>query len=359
VRRANVDRASLLAAILALSACQGRGGEPIAPASAASSRQAMGQPVRTFRLTPRGGIGFDDLWFSSEMRSVLAPAGGTGCVELFDAGSFAQTSLCGVGPGGSYAGGHGEGTTSADFGAGFVFAIDRGSQSLKMVDPKLKRVVASAPLAGGPDYVRWVSSTREVWVTEPDQEQIELFSLTSDSPPQVVRAGTIAVRGGPESLVIDAQHDRAFTHLWHGRTMPITIRTHATGPSFANGCEGSRGIALDPERGQLYVGCAEGKAVVVDVERGNRIVSSAETSDGVDIIAVSSSLHHLYVPAASDGRVAVLGVAKQGKLSKLGSFQATKGAHCAISDDHDRVWVCSPDNGSLLVFNDRFPRAEE
>jgi DNA-binding beta-propeller fold protein YncE len=359
VRRGTVRFTSLLAVFLAVIACQGRGGEPVAPASAASSGQATGQPVRTFRLTPRGGIGFDDLWFSTEMRSVLAPAGGTGCVQLFDSGSFAQSSLCGVGSGGAYAGGHGEGTTSADSGAGFVFAIDRGSQSLKVVDPKLKRVVASAPLAGSPDYVRWVSSKREVWVTEPDQEQIELFSLTSDSPPQVVHAGAIAVPGGPESLVIDAQHDRAFTHLWRGRTMPIAISSHATGPSFANGCSGSRGIALDAERGQLYVGCAEGKAVVLDVEHGNRILSSAETSDGVDIIAVSSSLHHLYVPAASDGRVAVLGVAKQGKLTKLGSFQATKGTHCAISDDRDRVWVCSPDDGSLLVFSDRFPRAEE
>jgi hypothetical protein len=359
VCRASVYFACLLAALQALDACHGRGGESNASQSAPSIASAPSGPIKTFRLAPKGGVGFDDLWFSSEMRAVLAPAGGTGCVEVFEPASLAQTSLCGVTPGASYVGGHGEGTTSADFGAGFVFAIDRGSKALKVVDPKLKRVVASASLGGDPDYVRWVSSTREVWVTEPDQEQIELFSLASDNPSSIARIGAIAVKGGPESLVIDAQHDRAFTHLWHGSTVPIALRSHATGKSFPNGCSGSRGIALDPERGQLFVGCSEGKAVVVDVEHGNEILSFAETADGVDIIAVNVSLHHLYVPAASDGSVAVLAVPKQGRLAKLGVLQATKGTHCAVSDDHDRVWVCSPDLGSLLVFDDRFPPAKE
>jgi 6-phosphogluconolactonase (cycloisomerase 2 family) len=97
---------------------------------------------------------------------------------------------------------------------------------------------------------------------------------------------------------------------------------------------------------------------VLDVEHG-KIQSVAETSDGVDIIAINSSLHHLYVPAASDGKVTVLGVDSQGKLAKLGLFQAAKGTHCAISDDHDRVWVCSPDTGSLLVFEDHFPATKK
>lgn len=351
--------APALLALLASSACHGRGGESNAPPSAPSTAMAPGGPIKTFRLTPQGGVGFDDLWFSLEMHAVLAPAGGTGCVEAFEPGSFARTSLCGIGTDGAYAGGHGEGTTSADFGAGLVFAIDRGSRTLKVVDPQLKRVVASAPLGGGPDYVRWVSSTREVWVTEPDQEQIELFSLSTDNPPKIARAGALPVEGGPESLVIDARHDRAFTHLWRGRTVPIAISRHAIGPAFPNGCNGSRGIALDADRGQLFVGCSEGKAVVVDVQRGNEILGSAETADGVDIIALNSALHHLYVPAASDGTVAVLGVGKQGNLTKLGALPAIKGTHCAIADDHGRVWVCSPDTGSLLVFDDPFPPATE
>jgi hypothetical protein len=311
------------------------------------------------RLTPSGGVGFDDLLFSPGLHAVLAPAGGTGCVELFDSGSLARTSLCGIGRGGGYAGGHGEGTTSADFGGGFLFAIDRGSHSLRLVEPKTKRVAMSASLAGGPDYVRWVASQREVWVTEPDQEQIEVFVLTSDPPPQLSKAGVIVVKGGPESLVIDPDHHRAFTHLWQGSTVRIDIESRAVGESFSNGCEGSRGIALDAARGQLLAGCSEGKAVVLDVEHGGKVVGSAQTSRGVDIISLNPSLHHLYVPASSDGSVAVLALSPQGKLRKLGVLQAEKGAHCATGDDHGRIWVCAPDSGSLVVFDDPFqPTAE-
>lgn len=329
------------------------------PQSTTGAEDAAIGSLRTFRLTPKGGIGFDDLWFSSELHSVIAPAGGTGCVELFDSRSLAQTSLCGIGPRGAYAGGHGEGTTSADFGAGFVFAIDRTSQSLQVIDPKTKGIVTTAPLAGGPDYVRWAASRREVWVTEPDEEQVEVFGLASDSPPRLSKVGTVAVKGGPESLVIDDVHSRAFTHLWKGSTVEIDMANRAARQPFFNGCQGSRGIAFDAARGHLFVGCSEGKAVVLDVEIGGRVLGSIETSSGVDIISVNLALHHLYVPAASDGSVAVLGVGSQGKLAKLGTLQATEGAHCATSDDHGRVWVCAPDSGSLTVFDDTFqPTAE-
>jgi hypothetical protein len=348
----------VLAPCAALLGCQSHGSESRPPPqSAAGAENASTSAAKIFRLLPNGGIGFDDLWFSPELRAVLAPAGGTGCVELFDSTSASQTSLCGIGPRGSYAGGHDLGTTSADFGAGFVFAIDRSTLSLRVAEPKTRRVVATAPLAGGPDYVRWVPSTREVWVTEPDAEQIEIFSLASDNPPKLSGAGAIAVKGGPESLVIDAEHDRAFTHLWRGSTVQIGIAARSVGEAFANGCQGSRGIALDAARGQLFVGCSEGRAVVLDVAHGARRIDAVDEPGGVDIIAFNSSLHHLYVPAASDGSVSVLGVSLQGRLVKLGAFQAAKGAHCATGDDHGRVWVCAPDTGSLMVFDDTFPAA--
>jgi hypothetical protein len=340
--------------------CHGHGGDSRQPPqSAAGAENSSSSSSRAFRLTPSGGIGFDDLWFSFELGAVLAPAGGTGCVDLFDSTSVAQTSLCGIGPGGSYAGGHGEGTTSADFGAGFVFAIDRSSQSLQVVDPKTKTVTATAPLAGGPDYIRWVASTRELWVTEPDAEQIEVFSFAADSPPKLSSVGTIAVKGGPESLVIDAEHDRAFTHLWRGSTVELGIAKRSVSDPFSNGCKGSRGIALDAVRGQLFAGCSEGLITSLDVNHGGKMLDSLETSSGVDIISVNLSLHHVYAPAASDGSVAVVSVGPQGKLSKLGALQAAKGTHCATGDDHGRVWVCAPDSGSLLVFDDTFQPAAE
>jgi len=169
----------------------------------------------------------------------------------------------------------------------------------------------------------------------------------------------IAVKGGPESLVVDRSRGRAYTHTWSGGTVAIDLATHAALEQFANGCKGSRGIALNSSKGFLFVGCSEGKALVLDIDHFGRVLGSLQTASGVDIISVNLDLNHLYVPAASDGSVAVLGVQANGSLTLLGSLPATPGAHCVTGDDHSRVWVCSPDAGALLVFDDPFPPIRE
>lgn len=312
---------------------------------------------RSIRLVPHGGVGFDDLVYSPESHAVLAPAGATGCVDLFDSASLAKTPLCGLSASGDYAGGHGEGVTSADVGGGRLFSVDRTSQSLKVTTLATKQFAHAYPLSGQPDYVRWVASTREIWVTEPDQEQIEVFALGDSG--SLTRAEVIAVKGGPESLVVDRTRGRAYCHLWAGGTVGIDLVKHRLVEQFANGCRGSRGIALNSSKGFLFAGCSEGKAVVLDIAHGGRVLGTAETPSGVDIIAANLDLDHLYVPAASDGSVTVFAVRADGTLSRLGSMSAAKGAHCVASDDHSRVWVCSPDEGELLVFDDTFAHPPE
>jgi hypothetical protein len=305
------------------------------------------------KLEGPGGIGFDDLWFAPRLRRVLVPAGGTGRLDLVNPDDLSVTSIPGFGvaPGG-YEGGHEEGTTSADEGGGFLFAIDRTSQSVKIVDASAARVVAMAPLEGGPDYVRWVEGAREVWVTEPDREQIEVFALGAG--PQLSRVTVISVPGGPESLVIDAKRGLAFSHLWAGRSVRIRLSSRTVEAAFANGCQQSRGIALDSARGLLFAGCAEGKAVVLDIDHAGKQLSFADSASGVDIISYNSRLRHLYVPAASTGVLAIFGVSGA-SLSPLARVATAVGTHCVIADDRDRAWVCDPKAGRLWMVEDSLP----
>jgi hypothetical protein len=359
VRRSRSIAATVFAAQVALVGCHkgaGESGDIQPPAQAGSAAQGP----RSIRLVPDGGIGFDDLVYSPETHAVLAPAGATGCVGMFDSTSLAKRPLCGLSASGDYSGGHGDGVTSADIGAGRLFAVDRTSQSVKVVElatAQRGQPARSFPLGGQPDYVRWVESKQEVWVTEPDQEQIEVFARRDGG--DLARTDAIAVKGGPESLVVDQTRGRAYSHLWSGQTVVIDLATHAIAEQFSNGCKGSRGIALDSKKGFLFVGCSEGKAVVLDIDHSGKVLGTAETASGVDIIAANLELNHLYVPAASDGSVTVLGVRGNGTLRRLGSLTAPKGAHCVASDDHSRLWVCSPDAGALLVFDDTFPRTLE
>jgi hypothetical protein len=301
------------------------------------------------------GIGFDDLGFAPKIRKVLAPAGATGNLDLVDPDTMQVTAIGGFsGEQGSFRGGHGYGTTSADEGRGLLFAIDRTSGELDVVDPAAKAIVARAKLGGSPDYVRWVETTGEVWVTEPDSDLIEVFALAPGPKPTPVHATNIPVKGGPESLVIDPTRKKAFTHLWGGVSIVIDVASHSKLATWPNGCDGSRGIALDVRRGFLFAGCAEGKLVVMDVDHDGKQLGAVSAGSGVDVIAYSPTLAHAYLPGSSSATMAFVGVSPTGRLTVLGTAPTAGGAHCVAADDRGNAWVCDPHQGQLLVFKDPY-----
>lgn len=298
-----------------------------------------------------GGVGFDDLRYAPELQRLLVPAGQTGHLVLVEPGSQELTLISGFGSGGEYRGGHGEGVTSADAGGGLLYAIDRTRQRLEVIDPDMMKIVAGADLEGSPDYVRYISPTHELWVTEPDREQIEVFTLTAEGPPTLNRKTSIAVSGGPESLIIDPTRGRAYTHQWNGKTVAIDLHTYRA-QTWPNGCSGSRGIALDEQQGLLFAGCAEGKATAMDLNHDGALVASLSVGAGIDVIAYSPHLGHLYLPSADNGVMAVAGVSPSGELSLLATIPTAPGAHCAAADDQNNVWICDPVHGQLLHYQD-------
>ncbi len=308
---------------------------------------AAAEPTPTPVPLPDGaaGIGFDDLRFAPVIGRLLAPAGRTGNLALVDPATGAVTVVPGFSRGGG-AGGHGAGTTSADEGGGLLFASDRSARKLDVVDPGQRKIVAGAPLAAGPDYVRAVGG--EVWVTEPRAKQIEVFTLSGTAP---ARSATIQLPDGPESLIYDATRKRAYTNEWGGRSHAIDVASHKLVASWDNGCRGSRGIALDEKRGFLFVGCEEGKAAVLDVAHEGKLLSaSPRLVEGVDIIAYDAERARLYLPGEGSGTMAILAVSPTGQLSSIAVVPTAKGAHCVAVDDRGGAWVCDPERGRLLWF---------
>ncbi|HXT00207.1 MAG TPA: hypothetical protein VN915_06000 [Elusimicrobiota bacterium] len=299
------------------------------------------------------GIGFDDLGYAPGLNKMLVPGGRTGRLFLVDPGTRKVSSVGGFTPEKDYKRGHGEGVTSADEGRGLLFGTDRNRGAVVAVDPKTGAALASAKLSGGPDYVRYAAPTGELWVSEPSAEKIELFTLSGGTAAlTIAKAGEISVPGGPESLVIDAARGRAYAHTWKGESLAIGLKSRAVEARWANGCTGSRGIALDETRGFLFAGCDEGKAVVLDAAHGGKVLSSLESGKGVDVIAYSERLRHLYLPGADSATMAIIAVGDDGTLKLLKTLKTAKGAHCAAADESGGAWVCDPDAGRLLYFKD-------
>jgi hypothetical protein len=302
-----------------------------------------------------GPVGFDDLRFSADLRKVLVPAGRTGRVDLVDPETRAVEEIVGFSTSRGVGRGHDESTTSADSGEGLIFASDRTRREVVVADPATKRIVSRAKLGGGPDYVRWVGPTHEVWVTEPGKKVIETFRVDRTTPPKVTRTGTIEVPDGPEALEIDPVRRRAYTNTWHDATVAIDLESRGIVGRWKNGCKGSRGLALDAGRGFVFVGCDEGKAVVLDAGHDGKVIGHAPAGDGVDVIAYGAKLSHLYVPGGDAADLTVVGVSGDGALDVLGKLPTARDAHCVTADDVGNVYVCDPTHGRLLTFRDPFP----
>lgn len=304
------------------------------------------------------GIGFDDLRYSTTLRRLLVPAGRTGRVDLIDPDTLAVRSVQGFSVTADASGGHGDGATSVDEGAGLLFVTDRTAGQLHAVDPATAQIVASVGLGAGADYVRFVAATSEVWVTEPGAARIEIFAVSTGSPVGLAPRGAIAVTNGPESLVIDQRHGRAYTHRWQRSTVVLDVSTRAVVGEWPNGCASSRGLGIDEVRQHFFVACSEGTLSVLDAANGGAVLSTIARGSGFDVIGYSPTLHHLYAAGTACGCLVVMSVSRGGALSLLGRFDADSSAHCAAADDRGHAWVCDPAHGAVWRVDDPYPRSE-
>jgi len=303
---------------------------------------------------PGGGhaLGFDDLGYSGVLNRILVPAAQTGALVLINPSNNALRVLAHVVPPGKGPDRDDAGTTSADYGAGLLFASDHADQAIVAISPKTGKVLARAKLMSGPDYVRYVAPLHEVWVTEPRAKEIQRFSVATGSTPGLRDAGSINIPGGPESLVIDTARGVAYTNQWKDHTLTITLKQPHVVSRWPNTCTGSRGLALAPAQHLLFVGCKEGKIVGLNLDQGGKVITSVKVGAGVDIIAWNPHLKHLYAPGAASATLSVLKLESNNHLKKIAVVAAAEHSHCVATDGHQTAYVCDPEAGNLIVYHD-------
>jgi DNA-binding beta-propeller fold protein YncE len=292
------------------------------------------------------GIGLDDLRYSSAMGSVLVPGGRTGDLDVVDTHTYAVTAISGFSAEDGFDGGHDFGATSVEEVDGLLYVTDRTTERLYVVDPGSKQITRSVELSASPDYVRYTGAG-ELWVTEPDAEQIEIFRLAD-----LTSVGTVSVPGGPESLVIDRVRGRAYAHADGGLSVAIDLADRDIVETWSNGCTTPKGIALDADLGLLVVGCGEGTLVSMDVVAAGAIRGQLAFDGGIDVLGYDSLRHRVYAPAGKTGTLGIVHIAPGGALELSRSVATAAGAHCATTDGAGTVYVCDPAGGRLLVIAD-------
>lgn len=311
-----------------------------------------GEPTRIIAI-PGGehGIGFDDMDYVAQLHRIVVPAGQTGAIALIDPQRVALQLIPGVATPRTAVRGHGEGTTSAAYARGFLFASDRDTHQVVIVDLRKRFVLGRVALSAGPDYLRYDPVTSELWVTEPHAQQIEIFSVRFAPGPTLHRVATIPTPGGPESLVIDARRGLAYVNRWKRETLAIDVASRRVVARWPNECEGARGLAWDARSRFLFVGCAEGRVTVLDAAHGGRVLGSAATGAGVDIIAYDAAQRRVYAPGARSATMTTLRVDSAGRLTSEAVVHTARGAHCVATDSAGRAFVCDPRHGRVLEFD--------
>ncbi len=324
-------------------------------ALALAAGTAVAAPAAPEAVLPISGgtpdIGFDDIGYFPALDRLSIPAGRTGVLDLIDPRSGAITARYPV-TSVRTARGRRASTTSAAYGDGYLFASDHGRNAVAVIDAHSGKEVVRVPLASEPDYLRFLGSRQELWVTEPHGRQIQVFRMEPGAKPTFTLISTVAVPGGPESLVFDTALGRAYTNLWKEQTAVLDLAHPRVIGRWRASCAGPRGLALDTARGFLFVGCAEGAVAVLDLKSDGRVLAKAPAGAGVDIISYAAARRHLYVPGARAATLSVFRVGDSGALQALALYRTAQGAHCVTDDGRGRVFVCDPDAGRILEFRD-------
>lgn len=313
-----------------------------------------GAPRAVIRI-PDGklGIDFDDIGYLPALGKVSIPAGQTGMLILIDPSSRAITNRYRVTEAAAEVKLHEQGTSSAVYGDGYIFASDHGMPGVAVLDPRDGKVLQHIRLASGPDILRYLESRHQLWVTEPHDQQIQVFSVKPGTEPVITLYSNIKIAGGPESLVFDTESNRAYTNLWKQKTAVIDTTMFKQVGEWNNSCDGPRGLAIDTSKSFLFVACKEGKVAVLDVKHDGKLLATAKSGTGIDIISYNPKSDHLYVPGARSGSMTIFKVTSSGSLHALALYRTAEGAHCVTDDGKGRIFVCDPHAGTILVFKDQ------
>jgi DNA-binding beta-propeller fold protein YncE len=309
-----------------------------------------GYTTRTLALpgaTP-DGVFMDYLAFDAKTGFVWVPAGNTASVDVIDSATGKVTSVGGwktqeverrgkkrtVGP------------SAASVGDGVVYVGNRGDSSVCAVDAKTFARGACATLDSMPDGVAYVAPGNEVWVTTPRDKSIRVLDGKT-----LAQKARLAFEGEPEGFAVDAKRGRFYTNLEDkDRTLAIELGSRKTVATWNPGCgeEGPHGLALDEEKGFLFIACSA-RAEVMDVGHDGKVLGKVDTGDGVDNLDYSSARGEVYVGAARAAKLTVARVDKAGALALVAQVPTKEGARNGVVTSKGEVYLADSPASAVVV----------
>jgi DNA-binding beta-propeller fold protein YncE len=268
------------------------------------------QVVNTFKIGGAGG--FDYAKMDDDGKLLFLPR--TGHTQVIDT-SDGHIAADIVG------GGRLHGTAVApDAGHGFI--TDGTAGAVIVFDLKTFAVLGTIPAAEDADGIIYDSASNHVLVACGDAGA--LVPIAADVDPKTGKADAkIDLGGKPEFLTADGQGkvfvnlaDKAQLAVVDTKTMTV-IAKYPTTPGTT-----PTGLAMDREKGRLYIGCRNQKMIVMDAKDGT-ILADLPIGRGVDATAFHDGTAFA---SCVEGTLAVIRETSPGKFEVVQTLDTAVGA---------------------------------
>lgn len=322
----------LAAGLVLLAGC---GNDLLPPGTCDVPTSGAAATVELVRLPGGGPATFDDMRYSPDLGKVVAAPHGTGVISLIDPDSMMLENLAAP-----------TGVESADASATTVYAVDRPSDRILAIDIATGATVATARMAGTPDYVRFSPTTNEVWVSMPATNRLEILDAGS-----LAAIGSVTLPAPPEGLTFEG--GRAYANAW-GDVVAVDAARRVVVGQWTTGCGYSHGFPqVDDTYHLAFGGCLKDGGVGVVTMQGDQRAGFEAGGDEA-VLAYDPVRHHLYVRSDGTGTLHILAACSNGELGELESVVISAYGHAASADDRGHVWMADATTGGVLRITDPF-----
>jgi YVTN family beta-propeller protein len=222
-----------------------------------------------------------------------------------------------------------------------IYVANNGSGSVSVIDGVSDAVVATIDVGHLPYVLAVNAKTNRIFVSNTFSDVITLIDGATNTT-STVKAGSA------DSIVVDAELDRAYVTGWEGTNLTALDSKAAVVGKVRMGGMHLWGVAVDEVAGRAYATRA-GKAQLAIVDEATGAVSEVATGAIPCAVAVNAANRLAYVVNHGDDSVTVIDAEKRSVVATVKVGAAPQGL--AVDLKRNRVYVANVHGDSVSLID--------
>ena len=218
------------------------------------------------------------------------------------------------------------------------YISDGGANAVVVFDRSNLSTVASIPAGTGPDAIIYEPATKTVWAFNGRSHNATVI----DTKTRKVVA-TIPLPGKPEFAQVDGKGNVYDNIEDKNEIVRLDAHTNKLVDTWPIGCESPSGLAIDNDGHRLFSVCDSKKMAITDAESGKQL-GTAAIGDGPDAAAYGAK-HKPAFAWCGEGVLSVVNAAEAG-YNTVQSVETERGARTMAYDpENDRIYLVTAQFG--------------